>query len=58
MGITVKYWIVILTELKIDGTYRSPKIRKGELVKNPLSQKLESLPWKIRVQIGISFGLD
>lgn len=41
-----------------DGTYRSPKIRKGELVKNPLSQKLESLPWKIRVQIGISFGLD
>lgn len=41
-----------------DGTYRSPKYEKGELVKNPLSQKLESLPWKIRVQIGISFGLD
>ena len=45
----------------LDGTYRSPKkYEKVELVKNPLSQKLESLPWKIRVQIGISLwsGLE
>ena len=59
MGINVKYWIVILTELKIlMELIEVLKYEKGELVKNPLSQKLESLPWKIRVQIGISFGLD
>ena len=57
---------VVTTAMLVYGDYcqilmellEALKYAKGVLAKNLLSQKLESLPWKIRVQTGISFGLD